>query len=212
MKNSEDLATAIVELRHEEAVAMVRGRVEGGEDSASILEECRAAMTTVGERFHAGEYFLAELMLSAEIFKRAVEILDPYLSAGRSAEPAGKIVLATMRGDIHDLGKNIFATLLRAQAFEVRDLGVNVEPAVLIEQVEDMQPDFVGLSALITTAFDAMKEAADLISSADAAERPKILIGGGVTTPGVKEYVGADYQTTDATAGVAYCIETVRGR
>jgi len=209
---SDDLANAIVELKRDEALEIVKRRIENGEDAIALLDECRQGMTEVGDRFQAGDYFLSELILSAEIFKKAVATLDPHLSAEDGAEPVGKVLLATMRGDIHDLGKNILATLLRAGSFDVHDLGVNVEPAVVLDEVRKLQPDFVGFSALITTAFDSMKEAAGLIRSADLVKQPVIMVGGGVTTPAVKEYVGADFQTDDAMAGVAYCVEQMGGK
>jgi methanogenic corrinoid protein MtbC1 len=117
-----------------------------------------------------------------------------------------------LRGDIHDLGKNIVATLLRAQGFEVYDLGVDVDPAVVVKKVKETRPEFVGFSVLITTAFDSMKEAADMLVEAGLRRQLKLMIGGGVTTPMVRDYVGADFQTTDAMEGVAYCMKAMRGK
>lgn len=195
---------------------MVTARIGRGDDVFAILAACRDGMTLVGERFQRGDYYLSELLLAAEIFKQAAAALEPLLARARFPAPVGRVVLATMRGDIHDLGKNIVATLLRAHAFDVHDLGVNVEPATLVAAVEEVQPDFVGFSALLTTAFDSMKAAADLLREAGWRNRLTLLIGGGVTTPQVKEYVGADFQTVDATAGVDYCMavqkERQRGR
>lgn len=202
----------IVELKRDEAAEAVRTRLEKGEDPIQVLEECRKGMTIVGDRFQAGEYFLAELLLSAEIFKRAVAILDPHLAQARSSKPLGKVVLATLKGDIHDLGKNIVATLLRAHAFEVHDLGVDVAPALVIEKVRETRPDFVGFSVLITTAFDSMKEAANMLATAGLRDQLKIMVGGGVTTPVVKDYVGADFQTVDAMEGVTYCMKVMGGK
>lgn len=208
---SEELSMALVELKRDEAVEMVRSKIDGGEDPLQILEECRRGMTIVGERFQKGEYFLAELMLSGEIFKGAMAILEPYLGKVRSPKPLGKVVLATLQGDIHDLGKNIVAIMLKAQGFEVHDLGVDVAPGLVVEKVRETAPDFVGFSALITTSFDSMKQAAEMLHEAGLREQFKLMIGGGVTTPVVKDHVGADFQTTDATEGVAYCIDVMRG-
>jgi len=207
---SDDLSMAIVELKRDEVAAEVRRRAQAGEDALAVLDECRRGMAMVGERFQSGEFFLSELLLSAEIFKEAMRILEPYLAQSRAAQPLGKVVLATMKGDIHDLGKNILATLLRAHSFEVHDLGVNVPPAVLVEKVAEIKPDFVGFSALITTAFASMKEAAALLAKAGVRDQLKLMIGGGVTTPAVKEYIGADFQTVDASEGVAYCVEIAK--
>jgi len=209
---SEGLSKALVELERDEVIKVVKGRVEEGEDPVGILEQCRQGMTIVGERFQKGDYFLAELMLSAEIFKEAVAILEPYLAKARPSKPLGKVLLATLKGDIHDLGKNIVATLLRARGFEVCDLGVDVAPALVVERVDEIRPDFVGFSALITTAFDSMKEAVDMLAEAGLRNQLKLMVGGGVTTPMVREYIGADFQTTDAMEGVTYCLKLVGGR
>jgi methylmalonyl-CoA mutase cobalamin-binding domain/chain len=166
-------------------------------------------MTLVGERYQKGEYFLAELLLSAEIFKQAMETIEPYLTKVRPPEPRGKVVLATLKGDIHDLGKNIFATLLRAHGFEVHDLGVDVDPMRVVEKVKEVKPEFVGFSALITTSFDYIKMAVEMLEKEGLRKQLKVMVGGGVTTPLLKEYVGADFQTRDATEGVRYCLEIV---
>ncbi len=202
-----DLSTYVIELRRDDAVKAVKSKLEKGEDPISILDECRKGMTVVGERFQAGDYYLAELMLSAEVFKAAVVVLDPHLVQARSTQPLGKVVLATPKGDIHDLGKNILGTLLKAHGFEVHDLGVDVLPLTIVDRVREIQPDFVGFSALITLAFDSMREAANLLEADGIRHRFKLMVGGGVTTPDVKNYVGADFQTVDATEGVSYCME-----
>jgi len=202
-----ELAKAIVNLDRDGAVAAARQLIESGSDPLAVLEQARAGMTSVGERFEEGGYFLSELILSAGIFKGVVRILEPHLAGLRPPKPPGTIVLATMEGDIHDLGKNLFATLLRAHGFRVHDLGVDVAPADLAEKVEGLAPDFVGFSALLTTAFKSMKEAADRLSQTGFRNRIKLLVGGGVTTPAVSRYVGADFQSKDAMRGVAYCLE-----
>lgn len=208
---AEELVAALVDFRKEEVIEAVKSRAERGESPVQILAECRRGMTIVGERFQKGEYFLAELMLSGEIFKGALAILEPYLAKTNPSKPLGKVVLATLKGDIHDLGKDIVAIMLKAQGFEVYNLGVDVSPNIVIDKVKETTPDFVGFSALITTAFDSMKQTAIMLQEAGLREQFKLMVGGGVTTPAVKEYVGADFQTTDATEGVAYCIEVMKG-
>jgi methylmalonyl-CoA mutase cobalamin-binding domain/chain len=207
----QDLPAALVGLQRDKVVGLIKGGIAAGEDPRAILEECRQGMSLVGERFQAGEYFLAELLLSAEIFKRAVALLEPHLKQD-SSPPAGTVVLATMQGDIHDLGKNIFATLLRAHAFEVHDLGVNVAPLLLVEKVKELRPHFVGLSALLTTTFPSMKQVAEMLRDAGLRDELKLLIGGGVTTVALRDHVGADFQTTDAIEGVAYCVRAAGER
>ncbi|RLC95098.1 MAG: cobalamin-binding protein [Chloroflexi bacterium] len=208
----EELVAALVKLERDEVLGMVTQRIEAGEDPLGILEDCRQGMTAVGDLLQQGDYFLAELLLSAEIFKGAVAILQPHLAKSHSSQLRAKVVLATLKGDIHDLGKNILATLLQAQGFEVHDLGVDVPPPLVLEKVKEIRPEFVGFSALITTAFASMKEAADLLQQAGLRNGLKLMIGGGVTTPIVKDYVGADFQTLDAMEGVNYCLNVVGGR
>ena len=209
---TDDISAAIVELERDRALAAVTARAEGGEDPTAILEQCRQGMTIVGQRFQQGDYFLAELMLSAEIFKGAMAILEPYLSAAQPAGARGTVLLATLRGDIHDLGKNIFAVLLRAHGFQVHDLGVDVNPSLVVESIKQTGPDLVGFSALITTAFDSMKQTTDMLQQAGLRGGFRLMVGGGVTSVAVRDYIGADFQTTDATEGVAYCIDAMEGK
>ncbi len=208
---TEDLCTAIVELEAAAVPAIVKRRLEASEDPLEILEDCRRGMISVGERFREGEYFLSELIISAELFKEAVALLEPELAKAGEAEVKGRIVLATMRGDIHDLGKNILTTLLRVHAFEVHDLGVDVDPAELVEKVREVEPDFVGFSSLVTSSFASTKEAIELLQQAGLRDGLKIMVGGGVTTSELKDHLGADFQTLDAAAGVSFCLEQIGG-
>jgi methylmalonyl-CoA mutase cobalamin-binding domain/chain len=204
---AEDLAMLLVELEREEVPLEVQRRLDAGEDPVRILNECRKGMAIVGDRFQSGEYYLAHMMLAADTFKGAVNILEPHLAKSRPEQPRGKVVLATLRGDIHDLGKNILTTLLRAQGFEVRDLGVDVKPEKVVEAVKEMRPGFLGFSALITSSFAQMKQTTDMLQEAGLREGLKVMVGGGVTTDLTREYIGADFQTLDAMQGVAYCME-----
>ncbi len=204
---TEELINSIVLLERDKTLQIIADRLAQGHDPLALLEECRQGLTAVGEKFQSGEYYLAELMLVASIFKKAAEAIKPHLVKSQARESKGKIVLATMRGDIHDLGKNILGALLSAYGFEVIDLGVDVQPQRILEEVQATRPDFVGFSALITTTFAGMKEAADLLVQAGLRDKLQLLIGGGMTTPALKEYVGADFQCCDAMTGVTYCLE-----
>ncbi len=121
-------------------------------------------------------------------------------------------MIGTLQGDIHELGKNILITMLRVHGFEVHDLGVDVPPSAVVDKVRGFKPHVVGFSALITTAFPSMKEAVALIQEAGLRDSVKVMIGGGVTTAGVRDYVGADFQTTDAMEGVTYCLKITGGK
>ena len=209
---SKELALAIVELDRDEALNLVESRSKKGESPLQILEECRQGMTIVGERFQEGEYFLAELLLSGEIFKAATAILEPQLAKVRPPKPVGRMLLATLQGDIHDLGKNLFGLLIKTQGFEVYDLGVDVAPARVVEKGREVKPDFVGFSALISSVFDSMKQASGMLEEAGLRNQFKLMVGGGIVTPMVKDYIGADFQTRDAMEGVAYCVRSIGGR
>ncbi len=208
----EDLATGFVELKKDEVIETIEARIERGDDVLRLLEDARLAMTVVGDQFQEGTLFLAEMMLAAEIFKEVISILQPLLEKVRPPEPVGKIVLATPRGDIHDLGKDIFATLLEGQGFEVHNLGVDVEPSLVVEKVREVKPNLVGFSALITTAFASMKETTDMLEAENMRGSFKLMVGGGVTTDMLKEHIGADFQTIDAMEGVSYCLKTMSAK
>ena len=202
------LTDAIVALRRDDVLDEVRRRVEAGDAPLDIIEQCRAGMVSVGDRHAAGEFFLAELVLAGEIFKAAFAILDPFLtrSGSRLTGERATVVIATPQGDIHDLGKDMVAMMLRAYGFEVHDLGVDVEPRSIVDTVREVHPQFVALSVLLTTAIGPMKQVADLLAEEGLRRECKLLIGGGVTTPMVKQHVGADLQTTNVMEGVQYCL------
>lgn len=203
----DDFSLGFVKLKKDEIIETVKARVEGGEDPIAILEDARCGMTAVGDHYQEGKLYLAEMLLAAEIFKQAVAILNPYLARSRPPEPRGKVVIATLKGDIHDLGKNILKTLLESQGFEVHDLGVDVDPLILVDTVKEVEPHFVGFSALITAAFDNMRKAKEMLEKEGLRDKFKFMVGGGVTNSMLKDYLGADFQTTDAMEGVAYCLK-----
>ena len=152
-------------------------------------------------------------MLSGELFKEVTELIEPYLGEKTTeGDIKGKIILVTMQGDIHDLGKNILATLLKLEGFEIYDLGVDVNPDIVIEKVKEIKPDFLGFSALLTTTFDPMKYVVDKLKEAGLRDQLKIMVGGGITTILVKDYIGADFQTIDGMEGVQYCLDVFNAK
>ena len=205
------LANAILGLKRDDVLALVNTGVEGGENPVEILNNARDGMTLVGEKFQSGDFFLAELMLSASLFKEIVALLEPYLATMRPPEPIASMVLATLKGDIHDLGKNIFKTLIEARGIAVHDLGVDVAPDILISKIREIKPEFVGFSSLLTANFESMKQAVTILKDEGLRDGFKLLIGGGVTTPMVKDYLQADFQTIDAMTGVTYCMNEIGG-
>ena len=201
-----DLAGAVERLEKDVVLQEVEKRIEAGDEVLQILEECRKGMTIVGDKFQAGEAYLAELMLSGEIFKGVLNILKPHMNQEDSNGKKGTVVMATLQGDIHDLGKDIVVTLLKARGFKVHNLGINVPIDTLVDKVKAIKPDFVGFSSLLTTNIKVMKQAVDALVENDLREGLKVMIGGGITTEQSRAYVGADFQTLDANDGVNYCV------
>ncbi len=199
------VARAFTQLRYEEVEELVERAVVEGTDPLRILDECRAGMELVGELYSSGEYFLSELIISAEIFKEVVARVEPMLERGTAGPTLGTVVIGTPRGDIHDIGKNITATLLRVGGFEVRDLGVDVSPDAFVREVAESGARVVAMSALITPTFDSMREVVESLAESGLREGRFVIIGGGPTTAQVRDYVGADAWTLNPKQGVDLC-------
>jgi trimethylamine corrinoid protein len=196
------LVTAVSDMNEDEALAEARALLAAGEDPVRILESCSEAMAVVGRRFEAREYFLPELMMAGEIVKQVSDTIRPALGQATAAKKKGRIVIATVKGDIHDLGKNIVTFLLDVNGYEVRDLGVDVDPAAIVKAIEDDRPDVLGLSGLLTVAYDSMKQTVQAIEAAGLRDRVKIMIGGAQMSDSVRDYAGADAFGADAMAAV----------
>jgi len=206
-----ELKNNLIALKKAEVLDEVKVRAAKGEDPTKILIEGQEAMKIIGDKFQSGEFFLAELILSSVIFKAIAAELKPYLGESGSQKMVAKIILATLKGDIHDIGKDLFGDLLRARNFEVIDIGVDVDPSVVVEKVKEVKPDFLGFSALMTTTFEVMNKTAKMLEKEGLRSGLQLMIGGGVTTSQVKEMIGADFQTLDAMEGVNYCEQFVSG-
>jgi methylmalonyl-CoA mutase cobalamin-binding domain/chain len=182
-----------------------------GMDPLAILNECRAGMDRVGELYSSGEYFLSELIMSANIFKKVVGLLEPLLTKDQQDFSLGAVVLSTPKGDIHDIGKDIVATLFKVSGFEVIDLGVDVAPEAIIDAVAESGAKIIAMSALITPTFKSMKKTVELLEERDMRKGRYVIIGGGPTTPTVRDYVNADAWTLDPKEGVNWCKGFVQG-
>lgn len=200
---TKDLSAALADFDEDFVLETLKTRLNGKDSPLSLLKELQKGMTIVGERYEK-EYYLSDLMLSADLFRRCLDILIPSLSEERG-DSIGRIVLGTPKGDIHNLGKDIFASLARGNGFEVMDLGVNVPVDKFLEAVKSFKPQILGFSALITPAFEPMKEVVDSLTAQNLRPSLKVIIGGGVVTATVKEFVGADGFTTDAMDGLNQC-------
>lgn len=198
------LAQALVDFDEDFVFGEIKKRLGHGEKPMQLIRELQQGMGLVGKRFEGGMYFLSELIMSADIFARAMGILEPKLE-GSAMETIGKIVIGTPKGDIHDIGKNIFCTVAKGAGFEVHDLGVDVPIDRFVETIAEVKPQILGFSALITPAFKPMKEVVDILVDKGLRENIKIIVGGGVVTETVQKFVRADAFTTDAIEGLEFC-------
>jgi len=198
---SDELVEAIADMRDEEAVELARRLLDGGTQPAEVLEDCRTAMAIVGKRFEDEEYFIPELILAGETLRAISEIVKPRMAGGGETAKNGRIVLGTVQGDIHDIGKDIVSFMLDVNGFEVFDLGVDVAPETFVAKVREVRPEIVALSGFLTLSFDAMKETVEALEKADLRDGVKIMIGGGTVDNNVREYSRADaYGDTAADA------------
>lgn len=209
MSTEHNLSKLVADLEETRVLEVVQQRIDAGDDLMQIINECNQGMQEVGQRYENGEYFIAGLIMSGEIFRQVIELVHPLLQEHLSARSTGKVLIGTVAGDIHDMGKNMLGLLLSSHGFQVVDLGVDVPVEVFTEKVLETKPDAVGLSCLITASFESMKttvEALRAVSKEHQLNLP-IIVGGGMVDEKIKEYVGADYWMPDAMAGVRLCEE-----
>ena len=210
---SEELVRAIADMREEEAIALARQLLAGGTRPTAVLDDCRAAMQIVGKRFEQGQYFIPELILAGEMFKAIAAEAKPYLSeGGNAARKEGKVLIGTVKGDIHDIGKDIVSFMLDVNGFEVKDLGVDVAPETFVSEVKAFAPDVVALSGFLTLSYDAMRETVQALKAAGLRDRVKIMVGGGTVDQQVCTYAGADAFGADAMAAVSLAKGWMGGR
>ncbi|MFQ6076045.1 MAG: corrinoid protein [Candidatus Bathyarchaeia archaeon] len=207
------MAKAISELENSGRIReLVNGALSQGIPPVDVVEKgLRRGMDTVGRKYEDGEYFLSELLFAGALMNEALEILGPLLKADR-AETKGVIVIGTVRGDIHDIGKNTFRMLTQAAGFEVHDLGVDVEPETFIEKLGETGAEILGLSTLLTNTVWEMKAVIDLLNQTGMRDKVKVLLGGNAVTKDFAREIGADAAALDAVEGVEMCKRWVTGR
>ena len=201
MSRARDLVEAIADLQENQALDIVRSRLSTGEDPLVIIDDTRQATEIIGKRFADGEYYIPELVYSGEILKEITDLVKPRL-ARADAKNLGKIVLGTVAGDIHNIGKDIVAFMLGANGFEVFDLGVDVPAEKFIQKIKETGAPIVGLSGLLTVAYESMKQTIEAISAAGLKDQVKIMIGGGLMNDDVRKFTGADAYGKDALDGI----------
>ena len=179
-------------------VSLVSKALEEGRPASEILnDELIAAMDLIGEKMGSGEMFIPEVLMSAHAMSGAVEILKPHLADGESSS-AGTIVIGTVKGDLHDIGKNLVVMMLESAGFVLIDLGVDVEPEIFIEAIKENKPDILGLSALLTTTMPMLKKTIASVDDAGIRENLKIMIGGAPVNQEFADEIGADAYAPDA--------------
>lgn len=200
-----NLAKAISELDEPRALSTIAAWLEAGMGPLEIVEECRAGLAFVGDKYGRGEYFLSDLVMAAEVFREAMAMVWPDAVEDREARPGpATIVVGTVRGDIHDLGKNITVWLLRSHGLDVVDLGVDVTPEAFAREVRQRTPRVLGLSALITAGVESMKATIDLLAAEELRDGVTVVIGG-LVDENVARYVRADAWVSDASEAVPLC-------
>ncbi len=204
MPPQETIAEAIINMDEVAALRLVEERLSAGADPVEVLEECRRGMYAVGERFEKGEMYLSELFMASEMFSQITARIKPLLSKTKS-EKRGKIVIGTVEGDVHDIGKNIFVALLEAEGFEVVDLGVDVPPNKFVQAIREHKPAVVGMSGLLSSSLDAVKRTVDAIEAAGLRDKVKIIVGGGRIDEQAADYIKPDAYTDNASHGVKKC-------
>ena len=196
----EAITDAIIDLDEDKVLKLVKEKVDLGEDPLKLLEALRSGMSEIGKG-SGDTVFLTDLIMSGEIFNEAMEILMPKLVSG-STQNLGKVVIGTVEGDIHNIGKDITINFLKAEGFEVIDLGVDVPPQKFVDAINEHRPPVVGMSGLLTLSIEPMKKAIETIAGANLREKVKVIIGGERTDQGVCDFVGADAWVNDAIDGV----------
>ncbi|CAB1081758.1 Uncharacterized corrinoid protein [Olavius algarvensis Delta 1 endosymbiont] len=197
-----DLVALISELKKQEAIQLTERRLTAGEDPLKILDDARRAMQIVGRRFSDGTYFIPDLVYSGKILGEIAAMVKPGLPQTPQARKRAKIVIGTVAGDLHDIGKDLVTFMLDINGFEVFDLGIDVQPQSFVAKIKEVRPEIVGMSGFLTSVYQAMKDTVDAIDQAGLRDTVKIMIGGGVMDDEVKRYSGADAYGADAMAAV----------
>jgi len=209
-----EIVEAMGKLDKNSVISAVKEELERNKDPLQIIEELRRGLDIVGEKYEKGEYFLLELIMAGEIFKDAASLILPKIKERYGGvSKKGKVLIGTVRGDIHDLGKNIVSTLLECAGFEVIDLGVDAPAELFVEKIKEHKPEVVAMSGLLTASIDEMNKTIEAIERAGLREKVKVIVGGGIV--GEEWTVGkvkADAATTNAAEGVKIIESWVKSR
>ena len=197
-----DLHNAVVNMKTDAARDLAQKGLDSGLPAVEVLNKALVpALDEVGVLFREGDYFLPDVLMSVKAYNGAYALIQPMLTEGEQAA-RGKVLLGTVEGDIHEIGKNILAALLQGNGFQVVDLGVQVTPQAFLEKAREMEPDIIGMSSLLTTTMPVMKETIDLFASEGVRDQFKIIIGGAPVNQAFADEIGADGYGQDAQSGV----------
>lgn len=200
----QELIDAFTDMREDDTARIARELIDSGTNPVDVLEAARQALEIIGRRFETGEAFIPELLMSGEMMKDISNYAKPrIMQDAAKGEKLGTVVMGTVAGDIHNLGKDIATTMLDINGFEVVDLGVDVPAQTFVDKIREVKPDAVGMSGLLTLAFDAMKDTVQAIEAAGLRNNVKIMIGGATVDDSIRDYVGADAYAPTAMAGVS---------
>jgi corrinoid protein of di/trimethylamine methyltransferase len=207
-----EMAQAVIDGDDEEATALARRALDEGIDPlAAINQGLTAGMDTVGELYATGEYFLPDLILGGEAMKAALAILEPALkAAGQERQVLGRVILGTVKGDIHEIGKSLVGSMLSANGFEVFDLGIDIEAEEFVTKTGEFNGDIVALSALLTTTMLHQRDVIEHLAEAGLRDQVKVMVGGSPVTPAWAEEIGADGFAEDAAGAVVVAKRLMR--
>jgi methylmalonyl-CoA mutase cobalamin-binding domain/chain len=207
MSRQQELIDAISGMREEEALTLTGTMLEEGVEPLDVLEACRRAMEVIGQRFEEGDCFVPELILAGEVLQQITERVKPYFATEMAApEKRGRVLIGTVEGDIHDIGKNIVTFMLDINGFDVLDIGVDVPPQRFVEAAKEFKPHVVGLSGFLTLAYEPMKDTVAALREANLSD-VKVMIGGGQISERIRDYTEADGYGRDAMAAVSLANE-----
>jgi methylmalonyl-CoA mutase cobalamin-binding domain/chain len=202
--NLKELTTAVGELDENKVLELLNEFVATNpseEEAQKVVVACQGGMAIVGEMFEQGEYFVGDLIFAGELLTDAIALLKPVLGSSTNVK-VGKILLGTVSGDLHDIGKNIFKSMAEAAGFDVHDMGIDQAPDAFVEKAKEINPDIVGMSGVLTLALESMKDTVEALKAAGVRDKVKIIIGGNPVTKEANEHIGADAFTTNAAEGI----------
>ncbi len=201
---SHKLLNAVADLNEDEVLKKVKALKDKKVPALEIIESLQEGMAIVGDLYEKGEYFVGDLLFAGDLLTNAINIIMPVLG-GANTQKIGTIVLGTVQGDVHDIGKNIFRSMAEAAGFEVVDLGIDISTSTFVDKVKSMKPQIIGMSGVLTLALESMKNTVNTLKKAGLRDNVKIIIGGNLISENARRMVGADAFTTNAAEGLKIC-------